>query len=440
MLLHSAGGGRTSTNPNAFGSSSARTVNLAPICTGSMLSFFKAGKKRSQGYLAGAAAPGSPNVELADYPSTSSPNTTSRATADIYTRSTAFTPGKVLSLRSAVCYLPHPDKVHYGGEDAHFISNYGGGAVGVSDGVGGWQESGVNPADYSRGLMSVACAFLEGRGIFEEQAKSRNGVLIDPRAALDAAHQHTKVPGSATICVMQLDQKNRWLTAANLGDSGFLVIRDGKELIKSKPLQHYFDCPLQFGAFPEYVEATDTAEMADLYNIALRPYDIIVAGSDGLWDNCYVSEIISLSPKSPDRVQGAADAIAATARRHAADHTFVSPYAREALAQGLDLPWWDKLMGMTFKNGKFQLRQLTGGKMDDITVLVSMVEEVEPPSPPSPPSAEPPAGKAKVAELPGGDGAADSDAPEDASGSTNGTTAPAPTAAAEAAPMAAAQA
>lgn len=62
------------------------------------------------------------------------------------------------------------------------------------------------------------------------------------------------------------------------GDSGFVVIRDGKELIKSKPLQHYFDCPLQFGAFPEYVEATDTAEMADLYNIALRPYDIIVAG------------------------------------------------------------------------------------------------------------------------------------------------------------------
>lgn len=62
------------------------------------------------------------------------------------------------------------------------------------------------------------------------------------------------------------------------GDSGFLVIRDGKELIRSKPLQHYFDCPLQFGAFPEFVEATDTADMADLYSITLRPGDVIVAG------------------------------------------------------------------------------------------------------------------------------------------------------------------
>ena len=34
----------------------------------------------------------------------------------------------------------------YGGEDAFFISDAGGGAMGVADGVGGWQESGINPA------------------------------------------------------------------------------------------------------------------------------------------------------------------------------------------------------------------------------------------------------------------------------------------------------
>lgn len=37
-------------------------------------------------------------------------------------------------------------QVHYGGEDAYFISDVGGGAMGVADGVGGWQETGVNPA------------------------------------------------------------------------------------------------------------------------------------------------------------------------------------------------------------------------------------------------------------------------------------------------------
>jgi serine/threonine protein phosphatase PrpC len=34
----------------------------------------------------------------------------------------------------------------YGGEDAYFVSSVGGGALGVADGVGGWADSGVNPA------------------------------------------------------------------------------------------------------------------------------------------------------------------------------------------------------------------------------------------------------------------------------------------------------
>lgn len=37
----------------------------------------------------------------------------------------------------------------YGGEDAFFVSDVGGGAFGIADGVGGWQESGINPAGSS---------------------------------------------------------------------------------------------------------------------------------------------------------------------------------------------------------------------------------------------------------------------------------------------------
>ena len=57
-------------------------------------------------------------------------------------------------------------------------------------------------------------------------------------------------------------------------------------------------------------------------------------GTDGLWDNCYLSEIISMAPKSADEAQAAADLMASAARRHASDPDFPSPYAREALAQG----------------------------------------------------------------------------------------------------------
>ena len=41
---------------------------------------------------------------------------------------------KQLRLRSAAAYLPHPEKESYGGEDAHFVSNVSGGAIGVADG------------------------------------------------------------------------------------------------------------------------------------------------------------------------------------------------------------------------------------------------------------------------------------------------------------------
>ncbi|PNH00830.1 putative protein phosphatase 2C 1 [Tetrabaena socialis] len=340
---------------------------------------FKFGKRRQQQYVAPASGivnSFSTGVELA---SSSAPTLTAAPPTDLSVRPLALAPGKALALRTAVCYLPHPEKVHYGGEDAHFMSEHGGGIIGVADGVGGWQESGVNPADYSRTLMQLSRAYLEGKDIFTEEAAARQGVLVDPKGALEAAHAHTKVPGSATACVMQLDQANGLLAAANLGDSGFVVIRNGRELIRSKPLQHYFDCPLQFGAFPEFVEATDTADMADLYSVSLRPGDILIAGTDGLWDNCYMTEVVSLLPKTPAETQSAADAIAATARRHASDTDFASPYTREALSQGLDLPWWDKVLGMSFKGGKLHLKQLTGGKMDDITVLVSYVIVVNQP-------------------------------------------------------------
>lgn len=66
------------------------------------------------------------------------------------------------------------------------------------------------------------------------------------------------------------------------GDSGFVIFRGKKVIARSKPLQHYFDCPLQFGAHPEYVDATDTAEQADLYQVAVQPGDIIVAGASRL--------------------------------------------------------------------------------------------------------------------------------------------------------------
>jgi hypothetical protein len=46
-----------------------------------------------------------------------------------------------------------PLQADKGGEDAFCICHTGLGSIGVADGVSGWAEEGIDPADYSRTLM-----------------------------------------------------------------------------------------------------------------------------------------------------------------------------------------------------------------------------------------------------------------------------------------------
>ncbi|KAL0041824.1 hypothetical protein WJX79_005687 [Trebouxia sp. C0005] len=242
-----------------------------------------------------------------------------------------------LRLAVAAHEIPHPAKASYGGEDAFFISQERSTAFGVADGVGGWVNSGINPAEYSKTLMR------EAKAHFEEATLA------------------TPPEGSNT------------LKASNLGDSGFAVFRKGALLFQSKPLQHFFDCPYQFASCPDFTEDTDRAEDASEYELQLTSGDVIVAATDGLWDNLHTAELLPLLPDSESSVKQAALQIANAASTNAYDDQYPSPYTVEAVRQGMDLPWWQKLLGARFKDGKFQLARLQGGKLDDITVVVAYV-------------------------------------------------------------------
>ena len=56
---------------------------------------------------------------------------------------------RVNRFHSGVFLNPHPAKKAKGGEDAACVSEN---IIAVADGVGGWAESGVDPANYSRKL------------------------------------------------------------------------------------------------------------------------------------------------------------------------------------------------------------------------------------------------------------------------------------------------
>ena len=90
--------------------------------------------------------------------------------------------------------MPHPDKVKKGGEDAWFvrINSSGGGEMYVADGVGGFNEQGVDPGLYARVLCHEAAK--------AKLAMDRNPLARgDPKKVIAAAQEATKLPGASTM-------------------------------------------------------------------------------------------------------------------------------------------------------------------------------------------------------------------------------------------------
>ncbi|KAA3489489.1 putative protein phosphatase 2C 26 isoform X2 [Gossypium australe] len=242
--------------------------------------------------------------------------------------------------------IPHPNKVERGGEDAFFVSNFKGGVIAVADGVSGWAEQNVDPSLFSKELMANTSSLV---GDLE--------VNYDPQILIRKAHAATCSKGSATAIVAMLE-RNGTMKVASVGDCGLRVIRKGQIIFSTTPQEHYFDCPYQLSS--ELVGQTYLDAVVS--SVELVEGDTIVMGSDGLFDNVFDGEIVSTLAAHSDVVE-AAKALANLASNHSLDSRFDSPYTIEARSKGLDVPFWKKILGM----------KLTGGKLDDITVIVGQV-------------------------------------------------------------------
>ncbi|XP_075495539.1 putative protein phosphatase 2C 55 [Primulina tabacum] len=243
-----------------------------------------------------------------------------------------------LKLNSASCYLPHPDKEETGGEDAHFICTDEQ-AIGVADGVGGWADLGVNAGYYARELMSNSVNAIQD----EPQGS------VDPARVLEKAYTSTKAKGSSTACIIALTDQG--LHAINLGDSGFLVVRDGCTVFKSPVQQHNFNFTYQL----ESGNGGDLPSSGQVFTIPIAPGDVIIAGTDGLFDNLYNSDVTAVvvhAVRAGLGPQVAAQKIAALARQRAEDKNRQTPFSTAAQDAGF---------------------RYYGGKLDDITVIVSYI-------------------------------------------------------------------
>eukprot|EP01026_Neomeris_dumetosa_P034939 TRINITY_DN2796_c0_g1_i5.p2 TRINITY_DN2796_c0_g1~~TRINITY_DN2796_c0_g1_i5.p2 ORF type:complete len:356 (-),score=66.21 TRINITY_DN2796_c0_g1_i5:1076-2143(-) len=251
-----------------------------------------------------------------------------------------FEKKQTLKLVSGAAVLPHPSKVDKGGEDAYFIANNQR-AIGVADGVGGWAEYGIDPGLYSKGLMQHAKQMAEEEELSPSSAQS----------LLERSHKLTNVLGSSTACILVLHGST--IYASNIGDSGFIVIRD-KEVIFESPAQvHQFNFPYQLGGEGAM---GDTPDSAQRFELQVQQGDVIVAATDGVMDNVYTEDtatIVSMAKKQGLGPVETAERLANFAQERGFDKEYLSPFALEAQKLG---------------------HGYQGGKLDDVTVVVSYVQ------------------------------------------------------------------
>ncbi|KAH6831867.1 hypothetical protein C2S53_008360 [Perilla frutescens var. hirtella] len=235
-------------------------------------------------------------------------------------------------------YIPKDNRNKPRGEDAHFFCRKAQ-VIGVADGVGGWAKRGIDAGEYARQLMTNAAASVENSSPAD----------VDPKSVLVHAHRKTAAPGSSTACIISL-AGNR-LRAANVGDSGFAVIRGGKTVYRSPVQQHSFNTPYQIG-----IAGRDRPEAAAEVAVGLESGDVVVAATDGLFDNVFPEEVETTvelcMTKYGVAPAPAARELAVAARRKSLERDTGSPFEAAARDAG-------------FKG--------RGGKRDDITVVVAYV-------------------------------------------------------------------
>ena len=297
----------------------------------------------------------------------------------------------------AAC-APHVDKTKagaraqmrreygYAGEDAYFVKRLEVArpndatdatdafiAFGVADGVFMWRNLGIDAGMFSRRLMGVASEAFGSAFALPNASETRLAAtgapppVVPPEALLRTAFDEVTaegIKGSTTACIATIDAAHGVMRTANVGDSGFMLVRGdpgAREVAHRSPHQeHEFGRPFQLG----HHDASDDPRDAMLTTFPLDPGDVIVMGSDGLWDNLSESEILAvverafkstgyqrgLGAESRAAAARASGAVVSAAYAASMDKRRTTPYSLAA-TENFDMVY-------------------SGGKKDDITAVV----------------------------------------------------------------------
>lgn len=250
--------------------------------------------------------------------------------------------GKTLLVFDSACSMkPLSGKKNPMGEDSPYDDFN---LLIVSDGVGGWGRQGVDVSLYSYNLTALA----RDNFYLDVRKYSRK-----PKKLLIKAASLNKNLGSSTMVIVTLWKRK--LRASFIGDSQFLLLRRGPEgfkaIYESETQQYKFNFPFQVGT-----NGTDPAKALS-YAAPVVAGDLVVVGSDGLFDNLSPDNIVKIVNNSNGlSSKQIADLLLEKALECAYDQACTSPFSAQARQSGEDHP---------------------GGKQDDTTVIVAYIDEIK---------------------------------------------------------------
>ena len=183
----------------------------------------------------------------------------------------------------------------------------------------------------------------------------------DAKRLVAAGHQFVlkqQIQGSATVVVVSIDKSARMASISCLGDSAALVIRKAEFIAFHTPIQSEgWNQPHQLVDYQHTTRDCPLGKMASSAfqaTVQLEKGDVIIAATDGLFDNVFQADIVQCVKEclNEDVSEGEiARRLVVSAWIHSMDTAYASPFARDS-------------------NGAWKV----GGKQDDIAVAVHLVQ------------------------------------------------------------------
>jgi len=223
---------------------------------------------------------------------------------------------KPLCFQGRAYQLTHPTKTERGctDADATLVTPM---LLGVADGVSQIEDYGINPAELPNELLGE-CATLALQQLYPGQYFNNKVDYKGPVPLLRKAFENTDCLGSTTVLMAVLDNSTKihgklhpMIAVMSVGDCELLLLR--RKAGPASPLEMVFNTEMQridghaqtplqvarvddrvYEGFDERMTIDVIEKGSAVHNLSAYEGDLLVMGSDGIFDNLFLEEIAEL--------------------------------------------------------------------------------------------------------------------------------------------------